>query len=209
MDTIDQLAELICQIFLLIISIPLGIKEVISPSPSKPTDFLPVCNPKYQDSCFKMTFPCRRYQSHRTNLVIEFWKETCYIDHDDQFVFVEAMYDDNTPWSHLVIRFRPRVSNKTIINNYYNSNVSFQTNITEYQSNQLDKLSAYINKTPDLTIEEKSELNSILENGRDGNSINNSSLDKLWRFITQNEGKIGAVADIFSIISGVLGFLRG
>lgn len=208
MDPIDQLAELIKQIFLLIVSIALEIKELISPSPSKPTDFFPICNPKYHDSCFDITFPCRKYQLHRTKLVIEFWKETCYIDHGDQFVFVEEMYNDTTPWSQLTIQFRPKISNTTIINNYYNSDVQYNINITTYQLQQLDKLSSYIESNPDLTSEEKDELNSALANGRSGSSINKTTLDKLWKFIMKHKDEIGTIADIIGVISGILSFFH-
>lgn len=207
MNTIDKLADLIVQILLMIISILLEIKELVFPSQSRPTDFSPICNPRYHNSCFYITFPCRKYQSHRSNLVIEFWNQTGYIDHGDQFVFAEATYN-NTPWSPLTIRFRPKLGNTTIINNYYDSNVSFQTNNIEYQIDQLDKLSEYINGISNLTTEEKDELNSALDNGRYGNSIKKVTLDKLWKFIIKNKDDIGVVADIVSVIVSVLGFFK-
>lgn len=196
----DQLSELIYQLLCLIISIPLEIKEYIHPTPVTPSDFIPIDRPVYRDECFYLKFHCRKFQKKKTNLVIEYWNKTYYIDHDDKFVFVESIYDDS-PWSLLTIKFRPKKNTTTIINNFYNSNVTLNTQTTQYNLTQLNKLNDYIYNCKDLDTAQKKEYTSTISDIKNRRSTNKNILHDLWEFFISKKDDISLVADIFNIIS--------
>lgn len=206
MDPINGVADLILQIFLFIISIPLQIKELISPSPIKQSDFRPIGNRVFRDNCFYLKFPCRKYQVYRTTTVIEFWKSACYIDHGDEFVFLEYIFDD-TPWSLLTIRFRPKMANSSITYNIFDSNVSFsQTN--NYQLTQIENLEQYIKEYDDSDIITKQEYLKIINKMKSGKNPDDNALNKLLNFVIKSKDAIGTIADITGIISFIMSFFN-
>lgn len=203
MDSTDGTFELL---FENLISIPLYIIEKLCPSKSKPSDFVPKYK-KYTNDCFYLTFPCRNYQLIRRELVIDFWNNTCFIDHNDEFVFVEAI-NLESPLSQLTIRFRPRVTNNTIINNFYNSNVNFNTQINNYQIEQVEIIQQYILESGDLENTEKDEYIRTLNDMKNEIQPNKTSLDKLWNYIMKSKEIISTVADVVGIIGFILNFFQ-
>lgn len=118
------------RLFMFILAIPVIVKELFWPSQSKPADFKPIGKPVYHEECFYLRFPCLKFQKARAAAVIEFWKNTAYIDHDDEFVFVESMFGE-THFSNLTIRFRKHCSTNSITINVYDSNAHFSIQINQ------------------------------------------------------------------------------
>lgn len=199
----NNFSEFIFQLIVALASIPFNIKEAIRPSQSKPKDFLPIGRSLHNDGCFYLRFPCRRFQKQRTQMVIEFWKKTCYVDNGDEFVFVEAGYDDSWWWSCLTIRFRARVTTTSITYNFYNSNVCFNTQINEYQLAQIDKLEQLIHAFQALDDTEREEYINTLGCIKRGEKPSETKINKLWKFVVKQSELIGTVADI----AGIIGFI--
>lgn len=201
MNSTDDTFELLLEN---LISIPLYLIEKLCPSKSQPSDFIPKYK-KYTNDCFYLTFPCRNYQLIRRELVIDFWNNTCFIDHNDEFVFVEAI-NLESPLSQLTIRFRPRVTNNTVINNFYNSNVNINTQINNYQIKQVKKIQQYFQNCNDLENDDKNEYINTLNDMINKKSPDKDSLNKLWNYIIKSKDIISTVADVVGIIGFFMPF---
>lgn len=199
--------DLLYNLLLSIINLFLMIKEIIYPTPSKLTDFLPMEDPKYEGGCFYLKFPCRKFQVQRTQAVLNFWGKVYYVNHGDKFVYVEKKYDE-TPWSFLTIRFRPKLSSEIpSIYVFYDSEVHFNQ-INKFQLTQIERLAQYIQTNNELESVEKEEYLQALNDMISERIPDNNSLEKLFKFITKHKESIGTVADIIGIISFIANFFK-
>lgn len=192
-------------IIMWILSIPFHIKEYFFPSQSRLKDFIPIGNPKYMDNCFYLTFPCYKYQRKRASAVIDFWKQTCYKNQGDEFVFVDAIFGQ-TFLSKLIIRFRPKTTKETVMINIYDSNVLFNVQITKQQIVELERLKSHISSSDNLDKRNKDEYITLLDEICNKKKPSKVPLEKLFSYIMKNKETIGLIADVTSIIGTILGF---
>lgn len=195
------------RLIMLIVAIPFLVKELFWPSQSKPTDFKPIGKPVFREECFYLRFPCLKYQRMRTAAVIDFWKNTAYTDHNDEFVFVESMFGE-TYFSNLTIRFRKHSPNNSITINVYDSIAHFNIQINQQQLVEIENFRQYLQGMESLSSEDKAEYDNTLENICNKKSPGQKALRKLLAFIAKNRDNIGTIADVTSIISTVLGFFE-
>lgn len=195
------------KLIMFIFAIPFIVKELLWPSQSKPADFKPIGKPVYHEECFFLKFPCLKFQRTRASAVIEFWRNTAYIDHNDEFVFVESMFGE-TYFSNLTIRFRKHCSNNSITINVYDSNAHFNIQINQQQLIEIENFRQYLQGIDYLSSEEKAEYNATIENMREKKSPSQKALRKLLAFITKNRENIGTIADVSSIIGTILSFFE-